>query len=154
MEFSAVLIGCTLISFLFFITYNLGYRKGLKVSDYQINLPEPEIKPLDTPILNVENVLIEIVKQDIKFPLISLKQVILETQWLTCHHCSLDYKNLYGFGWNGKTYHKYEDWRESVYAYKQWQDTWYQGGDYYVFLDNVGYATDSEYVNKLKLIDL
>lgn len=106
------------------------------------------------PELTLENVLIEIIKNDIKHPLIVLKQVIWETGWLKCKNCSLDYNNLCGMGWNGKTYHKYNHWTESIQAYHAWQLKYYKEGDYYQFLENIGYATDSNYINKLKSIEL
>ena len=85
----------------------------------------------------------------IKHPQIVLKQVRLETGNLNCKGCSLDYNNLFGFYYKG-AYLKFDGWKESVAYYKRWQDKYYKGGDYYQFLINIGYATDKNYINKLK----
>ena len=57
--------------------------------------------------------------------------------------------NLFGFrGKNG--YIEYNHWTESVKAYKRFQDKYYKGGDYYSFLERIGYAEDSNYIKKVK----
>lgn len=57
--------------------------------------------------------------------------------------------NLFGFrGKNG--YIEYDHWAESVKAYKRFQDKYYKGGDYYSFLERIGYAEDSNYIKKVK----
>lgn len=107
------------------------------------------------PPLTVNNVLVEICKQDIKEPLIVLKQCIVETRWLQCTNCSMDYNNLFGFGWNGKTYFKYKHWTESIKDYKRWQDKYLKVNEnYYDFLKRIGYAEDPGYENKLQNIKL
>jgi hypothetical protein len=57
-------------------------------------------------------------------------------------------------GWDGKKYHTYTNWVESVKAYKLWQDKYYKGGNYYDFLDSIGYAEDGKYTSNLKQIKL
>lgn len=84
---------------------------------------------------------------------IVMKQVILETGWLQCTNCSLDHNNIFGFRWK-KKYLEYPDWRRSVYYMKWWQNRHYKGGDYYQFLVDRGYATDEEYVDKVKSINI
>lgn len=115
-----------------------------------------EIKVKDTlPELTLDNVLKEIINQDIKYPLIVYRQVIWETGWLRCKDCSLDYNNLFGMGWNGNSYHSYNYWTESIRAYKIWQLKYYKGGDYYQFLEDIGYAEDEKnYTKNLKFIKL
>ena len=44
------------------------------------------------------------------------------------------------------------DWTKSVRYYKRWQLRKYNGGDYYLFLKNVGYAEDTLYLKKIKWI--
>jgi hypothetical protein len=137
----------------------LSFFIGLNIGLISSNCPEKreiqkEVIKDTLPELTLENVLIEIIKNDIKHPLIVLKQVIWETGWLKCKNCSLDYNNLCGMGWNGKTYHTYNHWTESIQAYHDWQLKYYKEGDYYQFLENIGYATDTNYINKLKSIEL
>lgn len=128
----------------------------LLVKDSKISINFPKIEQVkDTlPELTLDNVLIEIIKHDIKHPLIVLKQVIWETGWLKCKDCSLDSNNLCGMGWDGSSYHTYNHWTESIEAYRIWQLKYYKEGDYYQFLEDIGYATDTNYINKLKSIQL
>ena len=44
----------------------------------------------------------------------------------------------------------YRSWQESLADYSLWQDKYYKGGDYYVFLKKHGYAVDKKYIQKLK----
>ena len=139
----------------------LGYLLALFIifvmphNKKEFTFPQLELSQVDSiPKLTKENVLKEIIKQDIKFPLIVYRQVLWETGHLKCKNCSLDYLNIFGYGWNGKTYHKYTDWRESIKAYKTWQIKYYKKGDYYQFLENIGYATDETYIQKLQSIKI
>ena len=97
----------------------------------------------------LDSVYSALVQSEIKHPQIVLKQVKLETGNLKCSKCSQDYNNLFGFFYKG-AYLKFDTWEESVAYYKRWQDKYYKGGDYYQFLINIGYATDKNYINKLK----
>lgn len=84
----------------------------------------------------------------IKAPNIVLAQAKLETANFTSYLFEVSH-NLFGFrGFRG--YHKYKNWQCSVVAYKEWQDKNYKGGDYFEFLESIGYATDSLYCYKLK----
>ncbi len=102
--------------------------------------------------LTIETVRQEINTYKIEHGEIVLAQAILETEWFTCDKCSLDGNNLFGWSHDGITYLKFKHWDESVAMYKIWQSDNYFGGDYYEFLDDVGYASDTNYVRKLKQI--
>jgi flagellum-specific peptidoglycan hydrolase FlgJ len=82
---------------------------------------------------------------------IVVRQSVLETGWYKCTKCSLDKNNLFGFFYKGK-YLEFETWQESVKYYYWWQSKLYKGGDYHVFLKRIGYATDPNYINKLKTV--
>jgi hypothetical protein len=101
--------------------------------------------------LTIDNVYNYIKYLEIKYDSIVLKQVILETGNLSCSNCSLDVNNLFGFRYN-KQYIKFDHWKHSIRYYANWQYRKYKKGDYYQFLINVGYATDSNYIQKLKKI--
>lgn len=101
----------------------------------------------------IEEIRTELVKQEVKHADIVLRQVILETGWLSCTNCSLKYNNLFGF-WYKKKYLKFTTWQESVAYYRRWQDRHFKGGDYYQFLIDRGYATDEQYIYKLKHINI
>ncbi|MFZ5554472.1 MAG: glucosaminidase domain-containing protein [Bacteroidota bacterium] len=103
------------------------------------------------PLLTLENVYFELVKQEIKHPEIVMRQVIAETNWLKCKKCSRQFNNLFGF-LTKSGYLKFDNWKESVAYYKKWQDEFYKDGDYYLFLRRVGYATSPNYERLLKQI--
>ncbi len=96
----------------------------------------------------VDQVRQEIDRQGIKHPEIVLAQSILETGWYKSHGCT-HRKNLFGFYWKG-SYKQWDTWQESVAYYADWQRRHYTGGDYYKFLESVGYASDPKYIFKLK----
>jgi len=83
---------------------------------------------------------------------IVLRQAILETGWLTSYSCK-NRHNLFGFRYRGE-YLEFDSWQESVDYYQRWQKRHYKGGDYYKFIKDRGYATDPDYITKLKHIKL
>ena len=97
-----------------------------------------------------QQVLRELQKYDVKYPRIVLAQAKLETGNFTSELCKR-HGNLFGLK-GKKGYAKFKDWRESVKAYKEWVQYKYKGGDYYVFLRNIGYASDPNYIIKVKKI--
>ena len=121
--------------------------------------------------LTLKEVYTEIKNQEIKHPDIVLKQVIEETKWLKCNGCSLDKNNLLGMtkviypnGVKKRVFVTYKDWKDSIKAYKKWQNKWYdEERDYYEFLDCiytgennrcVRYATNPLYTTNLKNINI
>lgn len=93
------------------------------------------------------NVYKKIIEYEIEHPKIVFSQVMIETGHLKSQGARID-NNLFGF--TKKSGHiKFCSWEESVVYYKEWQDRKYNGGNYYVFLEKVGYATDSLYISKL-----
>lgn len=105
------------------------------------------------PELTPENVYAQLEKFDIRHPEIVLRQSILETGWYECEYCSLQHNNIFGFRYK-KKYIEFNNWVEAVKYYKKWQDKRYKGGDYYVFLKEIGYATSKTYISKLKSIKI
>lgn len=97
-----------------------------------------------------QQVLRELQKYDVKYPRIVLAQAKLETGNFTSELCK-KHGNLFGLK-GKKGYAKFSSWRESVKAYKEWVQYKYKGGDYYVFLRNIGYASDPNYIIKVKKI--
>ena len=79
-------------------------------------------------------------------------QSILETGHYKSQQC-LQHNNLFGlYDSKNKRYYRFDHWTHSVLAYKQKVQYRYKGGDYYEFLRKIGYAEDSLYVEKVKLI--
>jgi hypothetical protein len=103
--------------------------------------------------LSLENVYAALIVSGVEHPEIVMRQVIVETMWLKCKNCSAQFNNLFGFYLNGK-YMKFDSWYESVMYYKKWQTEYYKGGDYYAFLNRIGYATSGNYTNTLKQVIL
>jgi len=103
-----------------------------------------------------DEVLAELKKQNIKHPQIVLAQSILETGWYTCKNCSMDKNNLFGlWDYRNKKYFEYDIWQESIGGYKRGiQNKYFKKDykDYYHFLSEIGYATDPQYITKLKQI--
>ena len=97
-----------------------------------------------------QQVLQELKKHNIKHPHIVLAQAKLETGNYTSVLCK-KHGNLFGLK-KGKSYAKFTDWRQSVKAYKDKVQYKYKGGDYYVFLRKIGYASDPKYIIKVKKI--
>ena len=97
-----------------------------------------------------EQVLTEIKRHGIPHPHIVLAQARLETGNFTSRRCRRDH-NLFGIKHNGK-YAIYSHWKESVKDYKQRISSRYKGGDYYAFLRRIGYASDPNYISKVKNI--
>lgn len=110
--------------------------------------PSTEYPPFT---LSVENLKIALENAGVQHADIVLRQAILETGWFKCTKCSLSRNNIFGF-WYKKQYIKFDNWKDCVAYYKRWQDRHYSGGDYYVFLKKVGFATDPNYVKRLKSI--
>ncbi len=102
-------------------------------------------------LLTIENVRALLIKEGVQHADIVLRQAIQETGWFKCEHCSLNKNNIFGFYYK-KKYIAYDNWKECVKYYKRWQDRHYKGGDYYAFLKKVGFATDPNYVKRLKAI--
>lgn len=90
----------------------------------------------------------ELKKYDVKYPQIVLAQAKLETGNYTSTLCK-KHGNLFGLKRKGG-YAKFNNWKESVKAYRDWVQYKYKGGDYYVFLKKIGYASDPKYIIKVK----
>jgi uncharacterized FlgJ-related protein len=95
----------------------------------------------------------------VQCPDIVKTQIKHETGNLTSRICKED-KNLFGMNYPakrkttaiGKDIHKaiYPDWQRSIEDYKIFQNKYYKGGDYFLFLINQGYAEDKNYIKKLR----
>ena len=90
----------------------------------------------------------ELKKYNVKYPQIVLAQAKLETGNYTSTLCK-KHGNLFGLKRKGG-YVKFNNWKESVKAYRDWVQYKYKGGDYYVFLKKIGYASDPKYIIKVK----
>lgn len=100
----------------------------------------------DLPELTIPNLVEEIRKNGIKYPKIVLAQAILETGWFKSSVCRNKH-NLFGLT-NPRTgdYYEFSHWTESVRAYYTKVQYRYKGGNYLLWLKNIGYAEDPGYI--------
>lgn len=89
----------------------------------------------------------------VKHPDIVYAQAILETGHFKSSICRNN-NNLFGlYNSRKKEFYSFGHWTESVEAYLDYIQYRYRPpDDYYDFLDNIGYAEDPHYTNKLKKI--
>lgn len=101
------------------------------------------------PPLTIENLIREIRKNKLLYPDIVLAQAILETGWLTSPVCRKKH-NLFGLT-NPRTgkYYEFSHWTESVRAYYSKVQYRYDGGNYLLWLRDIGYAEAKDYVSAL-----
>ena len=124
------------------------------------NFIQTDFNPADY-VLNPVNVYKEIMRNDIKFSEIVLKQSILESGWYKSYNCT-ERKNLFGMTGGTKTkdnihgYAIYSNWMQSVKAYKDWQAERLTPdvSNYYQFLRDWSYAESEDYERKLKGINV
>ena len=90
---------------------------------------------------------------NIEHPTIVKAQAILETARFTSDLC-IKNNNLFGlYDSKNKRYYSYNHWWESIEAYKKLIQRKYDNSKYYyMFLEDIKYAKDKEYINKLKEI--
>lgn len=102
--------------------------------------------------LTIENLYKVLDKYDVKFPNIVMAQALLETGRFTSPLC-LQSHNLFGLRHpSDGSYYVFNSWEESVKAYKDDVQYKYDGGDYYAFLNRIGYAQDPKYTSKVMRI--
>lgn len=92
--------------------------------------------------------MLELKRQNIKHPNIVLAQAKLETGHYTSNVCKKN-NNLFGL-MRGDKYHHFSHWKNSIEFYKKHIQSRYDGGNYYDFLNHIGYAEDKEYIKKLR----
>ena len=102
--------------------------------------------------LNISNLFMMLEKYHVKFPKIVVAQALVETGYFTSRVC-LECHNLFGLRRpsNGE-YYTFETWEESVKAYRDYVQYKYKGGDYYDFLDRIGYAEGPKYTSVVRQI--
>lgn len=142
----------------------LGIIIGAFITYYSV--PEPEIQPVKIEVVNKDSVKVDsipkkklskLTEKSLKAELaakkvphadIVLAQAKLETGNFNSKVLKT-HQNLFGLR-KGSKYRRYNHWSESIDDYKKHISNRYKGGDYYTFLNNIGYAEDPNYVRKLK----
>jgi flagellum-specific peptidoglycan hydrolase FlgJ len=97
------------------------------------------------PQLTIPNLYKEIIRNGILYPKIVLAQAILETGWFRSSVCRNKH-NLFGLT-NPRTgkYYEFNHWTESVRAYYTKVQYKYKGGNYLLWLEEIGYAENPMY---------
>jgi putative S-layer protein / peptidoglycan endo-beta-N-acetylglucosaminidase len=117
---------------------------------YAEDYPEAEIVPeLE---LNLENLSDVLDQYGIKFKKIVMAQALLETGNFTSNVC-LTIHNIFGLRRpSDGSYFEFPNWMDCVRAYRDAVQYKYISGDYYAFLDRIGYAEDKAYTSKVRRI--
>lgn len=103
--------------------------------------------------LNVKNLLAVMDRYNVQFKKVVLAQALLETGYFTSRVCT-ECNNLFGLRRpSDGSYYEFPRWEDSVKAYCDYVQYKYKGGDYYQFLDRIGYAEDRDYTTKVRVIE-
>ena len=121
-------------------------RKVSLKTELQKNADDITKSENNLPELTIPNLYKEIIRNGILYPKIVLAQAILETGWFRSSVCRNKH-NLFGLT-NPRTgkYYEFNHWTESVKAYYTKVQYRYKGGNYLLWLDEIGYAEDPNYV--------
>lgn len=126
-------------------------KEDISKESIPVKLVQPEFFLSDTP--NDSLVLEACEYYGIQHANIVLAQAILETGHYQSGGCTRD-KNLFGlYNSRKQEFFKFEKWYHSVEAYRNMIQFRYDGeSNYYDWLEKIGYAEDTLYVQKLKRI--
>ena len=121
-------------------------RKVSLKTELQKNADDITKSENNLPELTIPNLYKEIIRNGILYPKIVLAQAILETGWFRSSVCRNKH-NLFGLT-NPRTgkYYEFNHWTESVRAYYTKVQYKYKGGNYLLWLDEIGYAEDPYYI--------
>ena len=124
-------------------------RKVSLKTELQKNADDITKSENNLPELTIPNLYKEIIRNGILYPKIVLAQAILETGWFRSSVCQNKH-NLFGLT-NPRTgkYYEFNHWTESVRAYYTKVQYKYKGGNYLLWLDEIGYAEDPRYVREI-----
>lgn len=133
------------------IVLSLYHQPKEDVIEGTVKLEQPEFFLSDT--VNIELLKDACEYYKLKHIDIVIAQAILETGYFRSNICKTK-NNLFGLYNSSKNeYFSFNHWSESVEAYKTMVQYKYKEGDYYHWLDSIGYATDTHYINKLKTLN-
>jgi flagellum-specific peptidoglycan hydrolase FlgJ len=131
---------------------NSDRKASLKTEQQQKKTDDITKSENNLPELTIPNLYKEIIRNGILYPKIVLAQAILETGWFRSSVCRNKH-NLFGLT-NPRTgkYYEFNHWTESVRAYYTKVQYKYKGGNYLLWLDEIGYAEDPKYIIQLNKV--
>ncbi len=148
-----IVFNCCLLAWLIGLTvYSVNEsRKAPPGIEFELKLNDREImKDLEA---NVTNMLAVCEYYDVKHPRIVTAQAILESGNFKSELFK-EYNNPFGlYNSKKKDYFKFKHWTDAVAAYISMVEYRYTGGDYYRFLEELPYAQDSRYIDKVRIIE-
>lgn len=103
--------------------------------------------------LNKENFYAVCDYYDVKFPDIVYAQSILESGNFKSNIYNTRNNFLGLYDSRKHEFYQFEHWTDCLKGYKKYIQYKYKDGDYYRFLDSIGYAEDENYVNLVKQIE-
>lgn len=120
-------------------------KDSVKVTSKDKNVKVAQVKPK---VLNETNLRAELIKNNIPHANIVLAQAKLETGNFKSDLVHT-HQNIFGLK-KGNCYRRYSHWTECVEDYKKCISNRYNGGNYYAFLNRIGYASHPNYTGLLK----
>ena len=133
---------------------NSDRKASLKTEQQQKKTDDITKSENNLPELTIPNLYKEIIRNGILYPKIVLAQAILETGWFRSSVCRNKH-NLFGLT-NPRTgkYYEFNHWTESVQAYYTKVQYKYKGGNYLLWLDEIGYSENSNYIKTVSYTHL
>lgn len=137
-----------------FITF---LNNHIKMYNEKFNILSGKDKSSDRasiPKLTVANLYVELKRQKVKYPKIVLAQAILESGWFRSN-LTRTHNNIFGIRTRKGSYQKFDSWADCVSGYKKLVQYKFKGrtqAEYYAFLKSVGYASDRNYIYKVREI--
>lgn len=139
-------------SFIENVSDSIGNSNLYKIQEISLSNKRDGTNQREYNNLNLANLYLEMEKVGLSNKFYVLAQAILETGFFTSNVCH-NYNNLFGlYDSHKKDYYRFNNWQESVSAYRKYIQYRYKGGNYLIFLKRIGYAEDPLYTVKVEKI--
>lgn len=133
----------------------------VSMSFHDVNmLPKQQVVEVcDTSFLNVNELndsilYLALVHYEVKYPKAVLAQAKLESGNYTSNHCRTKNNFLGLYNSRKKEYFSFSHWTDCIEGYKDMIEYKLRDGeDYYKFLKRIGYASDPNYISKVRQIE-